>query len=127
MTKPRAISGFNPPRRLPRGRHALSPEQVLADQRQRLLEAVPSVVAERGYEAMTVADIVKKAAVSRNAFYRSFSDKQDCFASAHEACQEQLLAILTQACKGRQTFEQKVENALAAALDGLASHPDVAR
>ena len=76
---------FTAPRRLPRGRHALAPEQVLQDQRERLLAAVPGVVAERGYEAMTVADIVKRAAVSRNAFYRNFSDKQDCFATAHEA------------------------------------------
>lgn len=36
---------------------------------------MPGVVARRGYEATSVADIVKAAAVSRNAFYKNFSDK----------------------------------------------------
>ena len=100
MAKARPRSKFSEPRRLPRGRHALAPEQVLADQRARLLAAVPGVVAEHGYEAMSVADIVKRAAVSRNAFYKNFSDKQECFAIAHEAGHERLLEILRPPASG---------------------------
>jgi AcrR family transcriptional regulator len=84
MAKASARSKSVAPRRLPRGRHALAPEEVLRDQRERLLAAVPAVAAERGYEAMSVSDIVKRAAVSRNAFYENFSDKQDCVAAAQE-------------------------------------------
>jgi AcrR family transcriptional regulator len=127
MAKPRPRSKFSEPRRLPRGRHALAPEQVLADQRERLLAAVPGVVAERGYEAMTVADIVKRAAVSRNAFYKNFGDKQDVFAIAHEAAHERLLEILTQPCDPAARLEERVERSLAAALEALASDPDIAR
>lgn len=126
MAKARARSQFAP-RRLPRGRHALAPEQVLADQRARLLAAVPGVVAERGYEATSVADIVKRAAVSRNAFYKNFSDKQECFAIAHEAGHERLLEILTRPCKTAGTVEERVERSLAAALEALSSDPDMAR
>jgi AcrR family transcriptional regulator len=115
------------PRRLPRGRHALAPEQVLADQRARLLAAVPGVVAERGYEAMSVADVVKRAAVSRNAFYKNFKDKQECFAIAHEAGHERLLEIVAQPCKAAGTVEERVERSLAAALEALSSDPDMAR
>ena len=115
------------PRRLPRGRHALAPEQVLADQRARLLAAVPGVVAERGYEAMSVADVVKAAAVSRNAFYKNFKDKQECFAIAHEAGHERLLEILAQPCKAKGTAAERVERSLAAALEALSSDPDMAR
>jgi AcrR family transcriptional regulator len=97
------------------------------DQRERLLAAVPGVVAERGYEAMSVADIVRAAAVSRNAFYKSFSDKQDCFATAHEAGHERLFAMLVQPCEAGATIEERVERSLAAGLDALASEPDVAR
>src|SRR4051794_37279193 len=127
MAKARARSGFTTPRRLPRGRHALAPEEVLRDQRQRLLAAVPGVVAERGYEAMSVADIVKAAAVSRNAFYKNFSDKQECFATAHEAGHEQLFEILTGPCDAGLTIEARVEHSLTAGLDALASEPEVAR
>jgi AcrR family transcriptional regulator len=127
MAKARTGSKKDEPRRLPRGRHALAPEQVLADQRQRLVDAVPRVAAKYGYEAMSVADIVKAAAVSRNAFYSNFGDKQECFAAAHEACHERLLAILEQPCDRGSTVEERVETALGAGLDMLAADPAVAR
>jgi len=127
MAKARVRPKSAPPRRLPRGRHALAPEDVVRDQRERLIAAVPGVVAKHGYEAMSVADIVKGAAVSRNAFYKSFSDKQDCFATAHEVGHERLLEVLTQPCKAGATAEERVESSLSAALDALASEPDVAR
>jgi AcrR family transcriptional regulator len=127
MAKARARPKSAAPRRLPRGRHALSPDEVLRDQRERLIAAVPRVVAEHGYEAMSVADIVKAAAVSRNAFYKNFSDKQECFARAHDAGHERLLEVLTQPCEAGATIEERVEASLTAGLDALASEPDVAR
>src|SRR3954452_16563188 len=108
MSKARTGSKKEEPRRLPRGRHALAPQEVRADQRRRLIAAVPQVVAEHGYEAMSVADIVRAAAVSRNAFYDNFADKQQCFAAAHEACQERLLALLEQPCDKGASVEERV-------------------
>ncbi len=127
MAKASARSKSATPRRLPRGRHALAPEDVVRDQRERLLAAVPGVVAERGYEATSVADIVKAAAVSRNAFYKNFSDKQECFAVAHEAGHERLLEILTEPCEEGTTVKERVQRSLAAVLDALASEPALAR
>jgi AcrR family transcriptional regulator len=127
MAKASARTKSDAPRRLPRGRHALAPEEVVRDQRQRLLDAVPRVAAERGYEATSVADIVKAAAVSRNAFYKSFSDKQDCFAIAHEAGHERLFEVLTAPCDADATIEERVKRSLVASLDTLASEPDMAR
>ncbi len=127
MAKASASSKSKAPRRLPRGRHALAPEQVVNDQRERLLAAVPSVVAERGYEAMSVADIVKRAAVSRNAFYKSFRDKQDCFATAHEAGHERLFEILAQPCEEGGTINERVNRSLTVGMDILAGEPDLAR
>lgn len=127
MAKARARTKSAAPRRLPRGRHALAPEDVLRDQRERLLAAVPGVVAEHGYEAMSVADIVKAAAVSRNAFYKNFGDKQECFATAHDAGHERLFEVLVQPCEEGATIEERVERSLATGLDALAAEPDVAR
>ncbi len=67
---------------LPRGRSSLPQSAVRAAQRQRLLAAAVASVAESGYGAMTVADVVRRAKVSRAAFYVHFSDKEDCFLSA---------------------------------------------
>lgn len=115
------------PRRLPRGRHALAPDDVLRDQRERLIGAVPGVVAARGYAAMSVADIVRAAAVSRNAFYKNFGDKQECFAAAHDLGHERLFEVLVQHCDMEATIEERVERSLAAGLDALAAEPAVAR
>ena len=127
MGKARGDGGPAGPRRLPRGRHALDPEDVLADQRARLIAAVAPVVAEHGYEAMSVADLVKRAAVSRNAFYGNFADKQACFAAAHDAGHERLLASLNEHCDGAASGEERLERALDAGLGLLAGTPALAR
>lgn len=127
MAKASASSKTDQPRRLPRGRHALAPDDVLRDQRERLLAAVPAVAAERGYEAMSVSDIVKAAAVSRNAFYKNFRDKQDCVATAHELGHERLFDLLSSSCYEGATIGERVGASLEAALDVLAGEPALAR
>lgn len=127
MAKASASSKSTTPRRLPRGRHALAPDEVLRDQRERLLAAVPGVASERGYEAMSVADIVKAAAVSRNAFYKNFRDKQDCVAAAHELGHERLFEVLSVNCYEGAKTEERVGASLEAALDVLAVEPALAR
>jgi AcrR family transcriptional regulator len=127
MAKARAKTASKAPRRLPRGRHALTPQEVLRDQRQRLIDAVPRVVTEHGYEAMSVADLVKAAAVSRNAFYKNFADKQECFAAAHDAGHERLLEVLAGPCEKGTDLEGRVETSLTAGLEALAAEPGMAR
>jgi AcrR family transcriptional regulator len=67
---------------LPRGRSRLSPRAVRASQRGRLLRSVIAAVSESGYPAVTVADIVRRARVSRAAFYAHFANKEECFLAA---------------------------------------------
>ena len=52
-------------------------------QRARLLDAVARVVAQKGYAASTVADIVSAAGVSRSTFYEQFDGKEACFLEAY--------------------------------------------
>lgn len=67
---------------LPRGRSRLPVREVRASQRERLIRAVIAAVAESGYANVTVADIVRRARVSRVAFYAHFRSKEDCFLAA---------------------------------------------
>ncbi len=62
---------------LPRGRSSLPAPEVRAVQRDRLITATIAAVAEHGVGAITVADIVRRAKVSRAAFYAHFRDKED--------------------------------------------------
>src|SRR4051794_11577836 len=70
--------------RLPRGRHGLSRDEVLASQRGRMLDAICQAVAEKGYAETAVADVLERAGVSRETFYEHFAGKEDCFLSAYE-------------------------------------------
>ena len=67
---------------LPRGRSRLPERAVRASQVERLRRAVIAAVAEAGYADVTVADIVRRAKVSRVAFYAHFRGKEDCFLAA---------------------------------------------
>ena len=71
-------------RKLPPGR-GTPREEAERNQRERLFAAMVATVDEKGYEAATVADLVKLSGVSRSAFYRHFDDKEACFLAAIEA------------------------------------------
>ncbi|WP_344955929.1 TetR/AcrR family transcriptional regulator [Actinomadura miaoliensis] len=84
-------------RRLPRGRHALPRAEVQRIQRSRLCRAMADVMAEKGYVATSVADVLKRAVVSRQSFYELFESKLDCFMAAFEAAGELLLQRIAEA------------------------------
>jgi AcrR family transcriptional regulator len=65
-------------RGLPRGRASLPPGAVRDHQRERLIRGAIAAVAEKGYAAVTVADVVAAARVSRKAFYEHFAGKEEC-------------------------------------------------
>jgi AcrR family transcriptional regulator len=67
-------------------------QEAEQNQRERLFAAMVATVDAKGYEATTVADLVKLSGVSRSAFYRHFEDKQTCFVAAVEAVVEPVLA-----------------------------------
>jgi AcrR family transcriptional regulator len=69
-------------------------EEAERNQRERLFAAMVATVAEKGYEATTVADLVELSGVSRSAFYRHFDDKQACFLAAIETMVEPTLQRL---------------------------------
>lgn len=112
---------------LPRGPYAVAPELVAADQRRRLLAAVPLVIAKHGFDGATVDQIVKVAAVRRNSFYEQFANKHDCVAAAYEIAQERLLGAVTFQCYSRSGPAERIGAALRAALDLLGSDPALAR
>jgi AcrR family transcriptional regulator len=65
-------------------RHRTAREAVGASQRGRVLEAMVKAVAEKGYPATTIADVVAGAGVSRRTFYQQFRDKEECFLAAFD-------------------------------------------
>lgn len=113
--------------KLPRGRHGLSPELVARSQRERLLAAVVRVTAERGYPATSVADILATAGVGRESFYKHFSDKEECFLAANDVLLAALEERVGQAYRQPGNWPEQMHLSLAAALEWLATDPDVAQ
>jgi AcrR family transcriptional regulator len=71
--------------------------QHRCSQRERLLAAVKAQCARSSLDAVTVADIVCDAGVSRPTFYEHFSDKEECFLAALAPVREQLVAEVARA------------------------------
>src|SRR6266576_4533305 len=115
---------------LPRGRSHLPPPAVSASQRERLLRSVIAAVSERGYPAVTVADIVRPARVSRAAFYAHFADKEDCFLAATAEGRELMISQVvsaTRALPAGSCDEEVLRAACRAYLAFLAGEPAFAR
>jgi AcrR family transcriptional regulator len=113
--------------KLPRGRHGLPRELVAQSQRERLLAAVVRVTATKGYQASSVADVLKEAGVGRETFYRHFKDKEDCFVAANDALVTSLAEQIAAAYEEPQAWPARVRRGLAATLEWLSVNPDVAR
>lgn len=113
--------------RLPRGRHGLPRELVERSQRERLLAAVVRVTVAKGYESMTVADILGEAGVGRESFYELFDDKLDCMLAAHKLLVDDLEERVREVYIDEGPWPRRIREALSVTLDWFAADPDVAR
>jgi AcrR family transcriptional regulator len=112
---------------LPAGRHGLPREFVERNQRERILTALVDVVAEHGYNAMTVAHITKAAGVSRRTFYEHFDDKESCFLAAYEMVADHVVESMRTAAASFDDWPQQLRAALATMLRFFAAEPELAR
>ena len=86
----------------------------------RLLEGMTRAVATKSYADITIADIVREAAVSRRSFYEHFATKADCLLALYESASKQALFVLSAAVDPTQPWRSQVNHALTAYLDVLA-------
>ncbi|HEU4463099.1 MAG TPA: helix-turn-helix domain-containing protein [Solirubrobacterales bacterium] len=113
--------------RLPPGRHGLSRDFVVKNQRDRLTAAIIGVVAERGYHEATVSQICAAAGVSRRTFYTYFTSKEECYLQASELIGEHVAEAMAEAGAGGGSWPVQVRARLAALLETYAANPALAR
>jgi AcrR family transcriptional regulator len=112
---------------LPRGRHKLERDVVLASQRGRLITAFVRLAADRGYDKVTIIDIVSLAGTSKRTFYEHFKDKQDCLLQAFDTGRMILIsAIVGEATPVTDPIE-RIRVGMRAYIEALVELPDFTR
>jgi AcrR family transcriptional regulator len=104
-------------------------DSVKADQRQRILRATGELVAKRGYNAVTVELIVKRAKVSYKTFYAHFSNKEEAFLELFDAVMAQTRAQIDAAlvAEADAPWPQQVIAGLRALFNAFIADPLIAR
>ncbi|HWX87408.1 MAG TPA: TetR/AcrR family transcriptional regulator, partial [Solirubrobacteraceae bacterium] len=114
-------------RGLPRGPQALPPEEVAADQRERLYEAMIKSVNERGFVATTISDLVAGAGVSRRSFYEHFENKEECLLATYDALIGRLTARIVEAYDPEDEWTNQIEAFVRVLFEASSDRPDAAR
>jgi AcrR family transcriptional regulator len=92
-------------------------------QRARLLSATFAVVAEQGYQRMTVRKVSGRAGISNKTFYDLFSDREDCFLAALEDAIDRIATVVVAAWKGEREWSARIRAALGSLLALLDCEP----
>jgi AcrR family transcriptional regulator len=108
------------------GRKRLPPSVVDRIQRERLLRAMVAVVAEQGYQACSVKDMLARAGMSSRTFYELFANREECFVAAYEEVAGFALAQVRVAFEAGSSPADRIERALEALLGFWAEHPEEA-
>jgi AcrR family transcriptional regulator len=97
--------------------------------RARICEAMAHVVAERGYAAATVADVVSAVRISRRTFYELFEDKEACFLETYRIGCENGIAQIDDALRAldEPDWRTRLRVSLETYLSILAAEPHFAR
>jgi AcrR family transcriptional regulator len=119
-------ASVNGRRGLPGGEYNVSRSYVVHSQRERILDAVANLTAAHGYTELKVEEIAEQAAVSLNAFYEHFADKEDAFLVAYEVGHAKALASAERAYAAAEEWQLGVRAGLQALFEFLAEEPSFA-
>lgn len=91
--------------------------------RQRLLDALAESIAQDGYRATTVADIVRRARTSRRTFYEHFADKEACFIALLTDASTDVIRRISAAVDSEAPPETQIRQAITAWIEAADSRP----
>ena len=101
----------------------------MTGKRERILQGMLQAVGTHGYERTTVQDALAEAGVYRQAFYDSFSDKEDCYLQALDAGSAwvELAMRDAAAAAGETMWRAQLRGALTGLLSFLDQRPAVGK
>lgn len=111
-------------RRLPHGPSGMDRDEVARNQRARLYGAMIEAIAQRGYQATTVAHVIALAGVSRRAFYELFANKEECFLATYDIVVARARKRVIDAWVAERGWANRLHAACKAMLDDVAESPN---
>src|SRR5688572_10675463 len=88
----------------------------VTDTKLKLMQTATELIWESNYDNVGIADICKKAGVTKGAFYHHFTSKADLFASACAYEWEKMRPLMDEGLSPRYTALQHVENIIETTL-----------
>ncbi|MEX0973692.1 MAG: TetR/AcrR family transcriptional regulator [Solirubrobacterales bacterium] len=92
-----------------------------------IVEAMVRVAGREGYRALSVADVIAEADVSRTTFYKHFGDKHECFLAAYGLATARVRKAVERGCAGQDSWLEQARGGLVALVDLFAADPKLAR
>jgi AcrR family transcriptional regulator len=106
------------------------PAVVDGHRRGRILRALATCMAEKGYQATTIADIARAAHVSKTVVYAHFRDKEECLLELYTRAADQVMGTVTGAKQAARAaglpWRDRMREVIGAYLAALAAAPAVA-
>lgn len=112
--------------RRPRPENGHPPPFVAYSQAERIIRALAACAKERGYPAVTIAEIAARASISQATFYSHFADKDDALLAALDSAAAQMLGVVMPASRRAPDWEHGVRAAIGALCAFGAAEPDLA-
>jgi AcrR family transcriptional regulator len=92
-----------------------------------LHEATIELVAEHGYNAVSVVKLTNRARVSKRDFYKLFAGKEECFLAAYDIVVSRSVRGIVAATEGEEDWRERLRLGFLAFADQIASNPETAR
>jgi AcrR family transcriptional regulator len=127
-----ALSYRPPPVRLrltgrrPRVEPGQTPPFVAYSQAERIIRALAACASERGYPAVTIAEIAARASISQATFYSHFADKEAALLAALDSAAAQMMGVVMPAYRRAPDWPNSVRAAIGALCAFGAAEPDLA-
>lgn len=109
------------------GPHGIPRPVVSKIQRDRLMRAMASTIAEFGYQDTTVRRLLGRAGLSRRTYYELFEDKEECFLAAYDEVIDHVIGRVVEGYEQGEGPDERIRRALRAYLEFWAAEPDIAR
>jgi AcrR family transcriptional regulator len=98
-------------------------ERAASPERERIVEALIEIAAERGYAETTIELILQRAGLDRPAFDRHFRGKYDCFLSAWQEINEGCMREMLEAFNSQESWPDRLRAVACEIVDGLRNDP----